>query len=131
MRLNHITLIVTDLEVSMKFYIALGLKPIVLERPRYVRFVLPDGDETLSLEVTGETATESRVQIYLECPDLDTVYADLLRKGMEFEHGPTDMPYLWREARLRDPDGHQVRLYNAGDNRLNPPWRIRDDSHPS
>jgi len=28
------------------------------------------------------------------------------------------------EARLRDPDGHQVRLYDAGVNRLNPPWRI-------
>lgn len=27
-------------------------------------------------------------------------------------------------AGLRDPDGHQIRLYNAGANRLNPPWRI-------
>ena len=34
------------------------------------------------------------------------------------------MSYLWREARLRDPDGHQIRLYDAGVNRLNPPWRI-------
>ena len=43
---------------------------------------------------------------------------------LAFEQAPTDMDYLWREARLRDPDGHQLRLYWAGDNRLNPPWRI-------
>ena len=38
------------------------------------------------------------------------------------------MPYLWREARLRDPDGHDVRLYFAGENRLNPPWRMKEGS---
>ena len=67
----------------------------MLAEPRYARLVFPDGDETLSLEVTGEAAQP-----------------------------PTDMSYLWREARLRDPDGHQIRLYDAGVNRLNPPWRI-------
>jgi hypothetical protein len=35
------------------------------------------------------------------------------------------MPWLWREARLRDPDGHRVCLYRAGQNRKNPPWRLR------
>ncbi|MBV1914061.1 MAG: VOC family protein [Pseudomonadales bacterium] len=126
MRLNHVTLIVTDLEVSMSFYRALGLKPIVLEEPRYVRFTLPSGDETLSLEVTGEQRGESRVQFYFECPDLDALCADLKREGIEFEQEPTDMDYLWREARIRDPDGHQIRFYYAKDNRLNPPWRIKE-----
>ena len=36
------------------------------------------------------------------------------------------MSYLWREARLREPDGHDVRLYQATENRLNPPWRMKD-----
>lgn len=36
------------------------------------------------------------------------------------------MFYLWREARLRDPDGHELRLYSeADDYRLNPPWKMR------
>ena len=125
MRLNHVTLIVTDLEASMAFYQMLGLEPIVLEKPRYVRFTLPAGDETLSLEVTGESAAQSRVQLYLECPDLDVLCDELKAKGAKFEQEPTDMDYLWREARLRDPDGHQIRLYFAGDNRLNPPWRLK------
>lgn len=39
---------------------------------------------------------------------------------------PTDLFYLWREARRRDPDGYDVRLCFAGDNRLDPPWKLRD-----
>lgn len=37
---------------------------------------------------------------------------------------PTDMDYLWREAVLHDPSGNRIKLYWAGENRLNPPWRV-------
>ena len=124
MRLNHVTLIVSHLDTSIAFYRALGFKPIVLEEPRSVRFILPDGDATLSLEMTGEPVDESTAQVYLEFENLDDVCTQLKANGMVFEQEPTDMDYLWREARLRDPDGHQVRLYFAGNNRLNPPWRL-------
>jgi catechol 2,3-dioxygenase-like lactoylglutathione lyase family enzyme len=124
MRLNHVTLIVQDLARSIAFYGTLGCTTIVIERPRYARFMLPDGDATLSVEVSGEAPAESRVRIYIECLELDQVVADLEKRGLRFEQNPTDMDYLWREARLLDPDGHQVRLYYAGDNRLNPPWRL-------
>jgi catechol 2,3-dioxygenase-like lactoylglutathione lyase family enzyme len=125
MRLNHVTLIVSNLDRSSRFYQALGLTPIVLEAPRYARLTFPTGDETLSLEVTGETLGLSQVQLYFECPDLDQTCARLKMRGITFEQDPTEMDYLWREARLRDPDGHQIRLYFAQDNRLNPPWRLR------
>ena len=125
MQLNHVTLIVSNLQESLRFYQTLGLNLIVLSAPRYARLTLPDSDDTLSLEVTGEARNESRVQIYLECPELDKVYEDLKIKGLVFEQEPKDMDYLWREARIRDPDGHQIRLYLAGDNRLNPPWRLK------
>lgn len=55
---------------------------------------------------------------------MDAHVAELSAKGIEFEQDPTDQPYLWREAVLRDPDGHLVFLYHAGANRLNPPWRL-------
>ena len=32
--------------------------------------------------------------------------------------------WLWREARLVDPSGNVICLYHAGENRLNPPWRV-------
>ena len=125
MRFNHVTLIVSDLARSLAFYETLGLAPIVLERPRYARMVFPEGDETLSLEVTGEPPVSSRAQLFFECPNLDETASKLKENGVAFEQEPTDMDYLWREARLRDPDGHDIRLYYAGENRLDPPWKLK------
>jgi hydroxymethylpyrimidine/phosphomethylpyrimidine kinase len=33
-------------------------------------------------------------------------------------------PWLWREARLRDPFGNLICLYKAGEHRRHPPWRV-------
>jgi catechol 2,3-dioxygenase-like lactoylglutathione lyase family enzyme len=129
MRLNHVTLIVSDFELSKAFYAALGLVQIVDTPPRYARFRAPDGDATLSIEVDDAVQGEpGAAQLFFECPDIDNRYADLKAKGFEFEQEPTDMFYLWREARLRDPDGHDIRLFkeNAPDVRLNPPWKIKE-----
>ena len=63
--------------------------------------------------------------VYFECEDLDTHVANLQQKGIEFDELPTDKPWLWREARLKDPDGNQLILYHAGENRKNPPWRLQ------
>jgi catechol 2,3-dioxygenase-like lactoylglutathione lyase family enzyme len=124
LRLNHVTLIVGELQRSLRFYRLLGLVPIVHAPPRYARFVFPGGDSTMSIEVTGEAALPARVQLYFECAALDERVALLRAAGMQFSQLPTDMDYLWREARLSDPDGHELRLYWAGPNRLDPPWKI-------
>jgi catechol 2,3-dioxygenase-like lactoylglutathione lyase family enzyme len=128
MRFNHVTLVVSDFERSKAFYRALGLIQIVDAPPRYARFRFPDGDATLSVEVTGETPPAlSAAQLFIECASrdaLDSKVATLQAQGIAFTQAPTDMQYLWREARLRDPDGHDVRLYFAGKNRLDPPWKL-------
>jgi len=123
-RFNHVTLIVSDLTRSKAFYETLGCKAIVHSTPRYARFVLPEGEATLSLEVTGAAPNEARAELFFECSDLDQRVRELKAQGIEFYQDPTDMHYLWREARLKDPDGHELRLYFAGENRLNPPWRL-------
>lgn len=130
MRLNHVTLIVSELQRSLRFYRLLGLVPIVHAPPRYARLVCPDGDATLSIEVTGEPALPARVQLYFECDALDQQVALLREAGLRFHQLPTDMDYLWREARLSDPDGHELRLYRAGAHRLDPPWKIRPADLP-
>jgi catechol 2,3-dioxygenase-like lactoylglutathione lyase family enzyme len=128
MRFNHVTLDVADLERSKAFYRTLGLVQIVDSPPRYARFTFPEGDATLSVEVMGDRPDRSaaRAQLFFECDALDETVAALKRKGIVFEQEPTDMFYLWREARLRDPDGHELRLYFAGENRLDPPWRLKE-----
>ena len=129
MRFNHVTLVVSDFERAKSFYRTLGLIQIVDSPPRYARFRFPDGDSTLSVEVTGQAPQVLGPELFFECNDVDATVADLKSKGLVFWQDPTDMFYQWREARLRDPDGYDVRLYSEGaDYRLNPPWKITDDA---
>ena len=64
----------------------------------------------------------NQVTIGFETDDLDAE-CSLVAAGITFDHPPEDMPWLCREARLRDPDGHRV-VYRAGANRKDPPWRL-------
>jgi catechol 2,3-dioxygenase-like lactoylglutathione lyase family enzyme len=126
MRLNHVTLQVAELDRSVAFYKLLGLTQIVAS-DGYARFVCPDGDSTLSLESLGESpgSAASVISVHFETERLDALVGELKQQGVTFEQDPQDQPYLWREAILRDPDGHRLFLYYAGVNRLDPPWRLR------
>ena len=126
MRLNHVTVTVSEMERAVEFYEQLGLRQIVADHPDYARFECPDGDSTLSLHGVGPGADvpASGTTIHFECDALDETVAALKAKGLSFDMDPTDQPYLWREAILRDPDGNVIFLFNAGENRLNPPWRL-------
>jgi catechol 2,3-dioxygenase-like lactoylglutathione lyase family enzyme len=122
-RLNQVTIHVTDLQRSVAFYTTLGLKQIVGSE-RYARFVCPEGDATFSIEVTDHVPAEAGDVIYFECDDLDADVLALAQRGVVFDMQPTDQSWLWREAYLHDPDGHVLCLFHAGSNRLNPPWRL-------
>lgn len=125
MRLNHVTLRVADLDRSVQFYKLLGFTQLVAS-DGYARFQCPEGESTLSLESRGERTTGADgVTVHFESDRLDALVAELERRGVEFEQPPTDQPYLWREAIVRDPDGHRLFIYHAGVNRLDPPWRLR------
>jgi hydroxymethylpyrimidine/phosphomethylpyrimidine kinase len=125
-RLNQVTLTVLDYAKSVAFYRSLGLRQIV-DSPEnaYARFET-GGGATLSIQADPEEAISSTTAIYLECNDLDATVERLARSGMPFEHGPRNQPWMWREARLRDPSGNTVFLYKAGENRRFPPWRTKD-----
>ena len=38
--------------------------------------------------------------------------------------------YFYRRRGLPTPDGHEFRLYHAGRNRLDPPWKLRGGELP-
>lgn len=128
MNLNQVTIPSIDLTKSIPFYQALGMQLIVKALPNYARFQCPDGGSTFSIHQTNELPKGEGIYVYFECKDLDNFIIELKEKGIEFEQDPTDQPWLWREARLKDVDGNQLILYYAGENRLNPPWRINNDS---
>lgn len=123
MNLNQITVGSTNIGRSIEFYQRLGLKMIVHSGPHYARFVAPEGSTTFSVHLV-ETVPKSATWVYLEIDNLDEKVESLMEAGLSFDEMPNDKPWLWREARLRDPDGNTIILYYAGENRLNPPWRI-------
>lgn len=124
MNLNQITVPVLDVEKSIVFYEKLGLKLIVCSLPHYARFVCEDGKATFSLHQVDQLPIDEGIWIYFELENLDKKVSELQQKGIVFEQLPKDQLWLWREARLKDLDKNQIVLYFAGDNRLNPPWRI-------
>jgi catechol 2,3-dioxygenase-like lactoylglutathione lyase family enzyme len=120
--LNQITLPVIDMRISTKFYRDLGFTQIV-DTPYYARFECPEGNSTFSL-LLQDKQSESGTVIYFEHEKLDDLVNTLKAKGFFFDQEATDQSYLWREAILHDPSGNKIKLYWAGKNRINPPWRV-------
>ena len=127
MNLNQITVPSLDLYKSVPFYQNLGLELIVDALPNYARFKCPEGNATFSIHQTETLPGENGIYVYFECKDIDEKVNHLIEKGYKFDEMPIDKRWLWREARLKDPDNNQLILYYAGENRLNPPWRIKNE----
>lgn len=121
MNLNQVTLPVNNMEKATKFYTLLGFL-LIVDTPHYARFECPNG-VSFSLSLNEEPLSNGAI-IYFENEGLDIWVEALIAKGVEFKQLPTDQSYLWREAILIDPSGNKIKLYKAGENRLNPPWRV-------
>ena len=122
MNLNQITLPVNNMDSATAFYRKLGFTQIV-NTPHYARFECPDGDATFSLSLS-EGAFNNGATIYFEHEKLDEWVTEIESKGIVFIQQPKDERYLWREAILEDPSKNKIKLFWAGENRLNPPWRV-------
>ena len=110
------------MDEATAFYRRMGFLQIV-DTPHYARFECSDGGATFSLSLTEGKFTNGSV-IYFEHEKLDELVDRLKADGFAFDQGPKDMSYLWREAVLHDPSGNKIKLYWAGENRRNPPWRV-------
>ena len=124
MNLNQITVPAINVEKSIAFYKKLGLHLIVEALPHYARFECPNGNATFSIHQVEKLPKGEGVYVYFETEILDQEVERLIAEGITFDQLPEDQRWLWREARLKDPDGNLIVLYFAGDNRKNPPWRI-------
>ncbi len=124
MNLNQVTIPSLDVPKAIEFYQAFGLKLIVHSHENYARFICPDGQATFSIHKVDSLPSGEGISVYFECEGLDDRVEELKQKGIAFELDPTDQPWLWREAHLRDLDGNRIILYLAGKNRVNPPWRL-------
>jgi predicted enzyme related to lactoylglutathione lyase len=125
MNLNQVTIYSEKPVETVEFFEKLGLKRIVDPLPRYARLECPDGDSTLSVNTADDVVVTNNVVLYFECENLDTDVARLKAAGLTFDEDPEDRPWLWRQAYLKDPNGNKICLFHSGDNRKNPPWRVK------
>lgn len=123
MELNQVTLPVKNMEEATQFYLQLGFTQIV-DTSHYARFACPDGGSTFSLSLEQEEFKNGSV-VYFETQRLEALVDELIAKGFVFDQLPTEQRYLWKEAILRDPSGNKIKLYWAGENRLDPPWKVK------
>jgi hydroxymethylpyrimidine/phosphomethylpyrimidine kinase len=125
-RLNQVTVTGTNYERSVDFYRRLGLQQIV-DSPDtgYARFETAGG-VTFSVQIDPDEKIIATTAIYLECDERDERVEQSARSGIAFDHGPRNLPWMWPEARLRDPDGNIIFFYKAGEARRFPPWRMEE-----
>lgn len=125
MNLNQVTIYSQFPVETVEFFEKLGLRRIVDSLPRYARLECPDGASTLSVHIDETVPSKNSITLYFECDELDTRVAELKSLGLKFEEDPTDREWLWREAILSDPNNNKICLFYAGENRKNPPWRVK------
>jgi catechol 2,3-dioxygenase-like lactoylglutathione lyase family enzyme len=126
MNLNQVTVPSVNVEKAADFYSRLGLRLIVEAYPRYARFECPEGDSTFSIHQVARLPEGEGTLVYFECEQLDEKITELQDRGIPFESLAEDKKWLWRETRLKDPDGNRIVLYWGGKNRKDPPWRVRE-----
>ncbi|HUI84679.1 MAG TPA: VOC family protein [Candidatus Binatia bacterium] len=122
---NHAMIYVKDVARGLQFYRDwLGFKVIEDFRHEgksvYARLRAPGGDGTIALHQAGPGASVASdgVRLYFEIRELDDFCNKLRKRGFYLTQLPQMMPWGWRHAYLNDPDGHELSLYWAGENRM-------------
>jgi predicted enzyme related to lactoylglutathione lyase len=122
---NHAMIYAKDVQRVLDFYREwLGFKLIEDFRYEgkvvYARLRAAGGDGTIALHQAGPGASVASdgVRLYFEIRELDDFCRRLQKRGFYFTQLPTMMPWGWRHAYLNDPEGHEISLYWAGENRM-------------
>jgi methylmalonyl-CoA/ethylmalonyl-CoA epimerase len=121
----RVALTTGDYERLLRFYTAgLGMEPAALwtsERGHAVLLELGRGtveifDEGHAAEVDDIEVgrrVSGPVRFALQVPDLEAALERLKAQGATIVHGPVVTPWGDRNARVADPDGMQVTLFQA------------------
>jgi catechol 2,3-dioxygenase-like lactoylglutathione lyase family enzyme len=122
---NHAMIYVKDVERGLGFYRdLLGFKLVedfrFENKVVYARLRAPGGNGTIALHHAGpdDSVSSDGVRLYFEVRELDEFCRKLQQKNFYITKLPRMMPWGWRHAYLNDPDGHEISVYWAGENRM-------------
>ena len=122
---NHAMVYAANVQRALGFYRdLLGFKLVDEFQhegiPVYARLRAPGGDGTIALHLAGPGTplASDGVRLYFEIREVDNFCRKLQAKGFYITQMPRMMPWGWRHAYLNDPDGHEISIYWAGENRM-------------
>lgn len=120
---NHAMIYSRDIPRAVAFYRdALGFRVVDDYPGAYARMCSPGGTSTIALHCLEDgqqlVPANEGMRLYFEVKSLDAFCEKLATSGVAFEQMPKDMPWGWKHAYLKDPDGHEISLYWAGAQRL-------------
>lgn len=115
MRLNWVTLHVSDMEKSMHFYSELlGLETAAKFGPPEHQIVMLGKEDSAKVELIYEPGKSvdnpgNGVSTGLECPDLDGMVEKLKANGLDVVGPIAPNPHI-RFFFVKDPDGYTIQL---------------------
>ena len=125
----RVALTTSDYERSIKFYCdGLGIQPSALWSNGGGRALILDmGKATLEIfdevqaatidQIEAERRISGQIRFALQVPDLKAAMERLLAHGATLVHPPIITPWGDYNVRLQDPDGMQITLFQAPDNK--------------
>ena len=109
-RISYITLWVTAYDNCLAFYRDnLGL-PLDGANESFAKFAAAGRQLYLHRMGSSPPLRARALEIHFEVSDVDSVYEDLVRKGVRFESAPADMRWGRRMAAFRDPEGNAIEV---------------------
>lgn len=106
--INAITLAVSDMARSVRFYGDLGF-PLLYGGPDTEFTSLAHGSNAVNLQLAGaDSAVSPWGRVILYVPDPDAVYERAQVRGLAPSTSPTDAPWGERYFHISDPDGHEL-----------------------
>jgi catechol 2,3-dioxygenase-like lactoylglutathione lyase family enzyme len=88
-----------------------GRQAVMLEMGKATLELFNENQAALVDETEVGERVSGKIRLAIEVPDLDTAIERLLAAGAVLVHPPVTTPWGDRNARLRDPDGLQVTLF--------------------
>jgi len=99
----------SDVDRARDFFALLGLTEVTMNQGWVARFVDPATGAAVQVVTTDATAPEDSVMT-IKVSDVDATHADLVARGYEIVHPPTDEPWGVRRFFVRNPDGHVINV---------------------
>lgn len=108
MKIDAVTLLVTDMARSLAFYEVVGIDEVLHGGPEEAFTTLRVGEDYLNLSAGEGPPAGFWGRMIVHVPDPDAVHDALLAAGHEPAMAPSDAPWGERYFHVRDPDGHEL-----------------------